>query len=77
MTSNILNDQESRSSKDHDVLTRIDVNLTNFIIRFDKHEKEDCKRFDNIEKTLNWVMKCIYMVGGGVVLIEFVTRFIK
>lgn len=77
MTSYDGEDRRNHKGNDHDLLTRIDANLINFMKTFVLHEMEDRRRFDNIEKTLNWVMKIMYGCIGGVMLIEFVLRVVK
>lgn len=39
-----------RENRDHDVLTRIDVNLSNFMTRFEEHTVDDKSSFDKMEK---------------------------
>ena len=56
--------------KDHDLLTRIDVNLTSFMERFASHETKDDKRF-------NYLEKLAYGGVGVFVFIEVVSKFIK
>lgn len=78
--------QERRggNSADHDLLTKIDVNLTNFmekyadhIRRFDSHILEDNKKFLEIEKQLNAVQKVLWSAAGVIIFVEFIVRLIK
>ena len=55
---------------DHDVLTRIDVNLSSFMDRFKEHEVKDDKRFGYLEKIA-------YGGLGIVVFIQLITPFLQ
>ena len=49
-------------SDDHDILTRIDVNLAEFMERFKDHEKKDDDRFRFLER-MAWGFCGIYALG--------------
>lgn len=57
---------------DHDVLTRIDVNLSNFMKRFDEHVLEDNGHFDRLYKKTSATNKYIWMAMGGMTVIIFI-----
>lgn len=51
------------SSEDHDLLTRIDVKLTNFIATLEE-----------VRKKVNWHDKVIYIGLGGLAVLEFILK---
>lgn len=57
---------------DHDLLTRIDVNLSNFMKRFDQHEELDDKRFDGLFKRTSGLQKFMWLLMGAFILLELV-----
>lgn len=56
---------------DHDLLTKIDANLSNFMRRFDDHTAEDSKSFDKLktgQDRQNWLIA----IGLGIIgAVEF------
>lgn len=58
------------SQEDHDLLTKIDTNLTNFMQRFREHEEKDDKRF-------SWLEKMAYGGIGIVVFVQLVAPFLN
>lgn len=69
--------KDRRNHNDHDLLTRIDTNLINFMESFRKHEEDDCGRFDNIHKRLVTIERMCYGIGGVFIFVEFISRMIK
>lgn len=63
-------ERRKMSSEDHDLLTRIDTNLSSFMNRFDAHEKKDEERFKFLERFA-------YGLGGVFIFVEVVAKFIK
>ena len=64
-------------NKDHDLLTRIDVNLSNFMSRFDVHTKDDDKKFDALFKRTSTLQKFMWLITGAVVIAEFMIKVFK
>jgi len=72
------------NDRDHDVLTRIDANLSNFMSRFDKHTetfdehiKKDSDDFKSVNEKLDDTRKYIWMAVGGIFVLEMIISFIK
>ena len=65
-----------QDSKDHDLLTRIDANLRNFIDRFGEHILDDNKRFKEHSEKIEFQQKVFYGCLGVVVFIEFISKFV-
>lgn len=70
--------------EDHDVLTRIDVNLSNFMRRFEDHTKEDIECFktedaklEKISGRLWTVEKWMWVAIGGFSVLEFILKYWK
>lgn len=68
------NGEDRRESKDHDLLTRIDANLTNFMSEFKDHTAEDKKSFEEIRKEQDVIKKYLYLFLGGLIVFEFVLK---
>ena len=69
--------ERNTNNTDHDTLTRIDTNLSNFMAKFDKHEEEDKAEFAVHEKRINNLEK-IYGIGIAVLVVfEVVMKWIK
>lgn len=73
----------ARHNNDHDVLTRIDANLSNFMRRFDDHAAEDVNNFtginnkaDKIEDRLSKVEKVMWTAIGGGALLAGILKFV-
>ena len=62
---------------DHDLLIRIDENLKNLIAIFKIHEKDDNDRFSKINDRLAMVEKACWGVGGALVFLEVVLKFVR
>lgn len=61
------------SQEDHDLLTKIDANLSNFMDNFKDHVLDDKKYWDKVELQ----QKVTWGVAGVVIFIEIVGKFIK
>lgn len=77
-------DRRSRD-RDHDTLTRIDENLSNFMRRFSDHINDDKNGFSKLEAAdkdikekidvrLSRVERWIWMGLGGLAVLEFILR---
>lgn len=73
---------DSRSG-DHDVLTRIDANLSNFMRRFDDHTQDDIKNFTKIdvkanviEERIGRLEKALWVAVGGATIIFGVLKLV-
>lgn len=82
----IWDGEERRNGKstDHDLLTRIDVNLSNFIKAFDNHIIDDDIRFNDLKeqlkennKNIQFLNNRYWMIIGALILVEIILRFIK
>lgn len=62
--------QRPHGNGDHDLLTRIDVNLSNFMKRFDKHEEIDDVRFDSLFKKTSGHQKFQWLLAGGFIVLN-------
>lgn len=73
-------DGEERRDKDrddHDLLTKIDTNLSNFMSRFKEHTEKDEKSFDTLENDVGSLKRYVYICMGGLIVLEFVMKFVK
>lgn len=61
----------------HDLLTRIDANLSNHIKLVETHIEDDKIEFGKINNKLEWQQKLIYGGVGIVAFVEFMTRVSK
>ena len=62
---------------DHDLLTRIDANLSNFMQRFDAHEELDDKRFSGLFKRTDSLQRFMWLLMGAFAIIQFLATAIK
>lgn len=63
--------EERRSeSRDHDLLTKIDANLSNFMSRFDEHKQSDKEDFNRLYAEQGLLKKYLYMGLGVIAAIE-------
>ena len=62
---------------DHDVLIRIDANLSNFMKRFDSHEVLDDRRFDGLFKRTAGLQRFMWLLMGAFAIIQFLASAIK
>jgi len=67
---------ERRQAKrdDHDVLTRIDANLSNFMSRFEMHVEEDKNLFDKIDARTARLEKFFWGLIGAFFLFEIIMK---
>ena len=72
------------NNADHDLLTRIDTNLDNYLNQFKEHKGEfsvhledDKGNFGKIDKELTTIQKFIWVATGIIVCIEFFSRIIR
>ena len=70
-------ERRRNGSKDHDLLTRIDANLTNFMVNFQRHVEEDAKQFKSQSDKLEFHQKIVYGGMGIVAAFEVWARFAK
>lgn len=64
------------NERDHDVLTRIDANLSNFMKRFEEHAADDEKNFQNLFDRMGKIERIVWMAIGGGTLLVGVMRFV-
>ena len=84
MTSYNGPDRRNGKSEDHDLLIKIDTNLSNFMKSFDNHTIEDDMKFkitnENLKdanKKIEFLNNRYWMVVGALLLIEVIARFFK
>lgn len=79
-------DGEERRSEDrsHDLLIRVDTNLSNFMQRFEEHTEMDQKHFERIYpaisdlKSFMWKWTgAIAAIGAMTAMVEFYVKFFK
>ena len=70
-------ERRQMNSTDHDLLTRIDSNLLNFLSRFNKHEERDDEKFNKHDNQIGMLQKIAYGGLAIVAFIEVVLRFLK
>ena len=63
--------------KDHDLLIRIDENIKNLLTNFAAHEIEDKKKFEDIDKRLKFLEKICYGVGGTIIFVDVLLKFVR
>ena len=70
---------ERRSDRkhEHDLLIRIDTNLTNFLERFEKHERTDEAIFIGFGKRLGLLEKALWTLIGALTLVAFVLKIMN
>lgn len=59
------------NTRDHDLLTNINANLSNFMTRFDEHVKKDDQLFEEIKEDVKTTQKYIWMGLGGLTVVTF------
>lgn len=64
------------TDNDHDILIRIDANLTNHINLVSRHVQEDEDRFSKVEKDLQFHNKIVYGALGVIVFLQIVSKFL-
>jgi hypothetical protein len=72
---NEWNGEERRSSnKDHDLLTKIDANIENFMRRFDDHLEEDKEKFAELTKGQAKIQWYIAVGCGIIITLKFLLK---
>lgn len=74
MTSWDGKDRRKLSSEDHDMLTRVDANLTNLVNTFMNHIASDEKKFSDIHQRLKILERAYYIAVGVIIVVQFLTR---
>ena len=69
--------RKEEKDQDHDVLTRIDTNLSNFMIQFEKHVDQDTSDFKDLRESLEVLKRYVYIGIGGTIVLEFFFNFLK
>jgi len=62
---------------DHDLLIRIDTNLTNFMDKFIAHVLEDKTAFINQDNRIKNIERVVWAAAGLLFAVELILRFIK
>lgn len=69
------NSQDRREvERDHDVLTRIDANLSNHMRRMEEHVDDDEKKFHALGRDVGELKRYLWMCLGIVSFIIFITK---
>lgn len=58
--------------RDHDLLTKIDANLTNFMKRFDEHATEDRSNFEKHDVRITRLEKYGAMAVGALAILQYI-----
>lgn len=66
--------ERRREDRDHDTLTRIDENLSNFMRRFADHTEDDKEKFGKLDTRTERLEKWIYIGLGAIGLLEFLLK---
>lgn len=67
----------SMNDGDHDLLQQIANDLKHVVKWVEKHDLDDTKRFDKVEKEMEFGKRILYGGVGIIVFVEFVFKFIK
>ena len=59
------NEDRRKTGADHDLLIRIDQNLTNFIQQFNEHEDKDKEKFDSHSKRIMILERAFWCSVGA------------
>ena len=62
--------------KDHDLLTKIDVSITNFVQRFEDHASKDKEEFNEMKSKMEKNTWFIALGTGIIICIEFFKNLI-
>jgi len=64
-------------TKDHDLLIRIDANVTTFMDQFDKHEADNKLDFKTLFSRTGTTQKFMWLIAGALAIMEFYFRVIS
>lgn len=64
-------ERRQMGQEDHDLLTRIDANLSNHIDNMNNHVTDDSEHFNKLDKDVAWIIKVMYGGVGVYVFIQF------
>lgn len=67
-------EERNESDDSHDLVVRIDTNLSNFMKRFEEHTKDDKESFDKIDARTSRLEKFFYGVVGAFFLFEVIMK---
>lgn len=70
-------DRREDKRDDHDLLTKIDANLSNFMRRFEDHAEDDRKNFQRLYDRTSWMQKIVLMGLGALALLNFLWQQVK
>lgn len=77
MTDEWAGDERRQRERDHDLLTRIDENLSGFMKRYQEHEVDHNAKFKDTTARLEKVERYIYLGLGGLIVLEFVLKAMR
>lgn len=72
-----MGEREGQDRKDHDLLTRIDANLSGFMQKFESHTQEDKAHLDRLYDRTARIERIVWMGLGVIAAAEFVLRIMK
>lgn len=70
-------DRRINGKRDHDLLTRIDVNVSALMESFDNHVDDDEKSFTRLDERTSRLEKFMWVTVGIVVFVEFISKFLQ
>ena len=70
-------ERRNGGSRDHDLLIRIDANVTTFMERFDKHELDNKADFKTLFVRTGTIQKFMWLIVGALTLMEFYFRVVS
>ena len=70
-------ERRKMSTEDHDLLIKIDANLTNHFETLNSHLVDDKTSFKKITDDMDWVKRVLYGCVGVVVFIELFSKVVK
>jgi len=70
-------EERPNGGKDHDLLIRIDQNLSNFMIRFNDHVEDDQSNFETLYKRTGNLQKFMWLLLGALSILEVAIRFME
>ena len=77
MTSWDGKERRNGSQMDHDLLTKIDVNLSNFLKQFEQHIVDDKNGFVEHDKRIKNLEKVFWCGVGVLFVLEVFFKFLK
>lgn len=77
MSNEYSGEERRKTERDHDVLTRIDANLSNFMKRFEDHTQEDKNGFGRLDDRTARLERFMWGAIGIIAFVEFLSKILK